>query len=213
MQLRSLCCAVPCVLVFASIASCKKDPISIVETQSKIEVPDSSLAGTNGGDAVIDIDDNDPADDYSINGALHEEVDFLELGGIAPSFDVWTGPRYQFNSSGIDINPNPSLCNEQYQVEVSDSPAFPAASTFSSGLITVDRDPTSGGAECYDEWTLPAAAWTALQAGGAGTRIYYRVTTQNAGGTNVRVSTSPGAGQWTVPVPYSVITANGLSDY
>ena len=176
--------------------------------------PSSCSGGTNGGDAVIDIDDNDPADDYSINGMLHEEVDFLELGGAAPSFHVWTGPRYQFNGSGAATFPNPSLCNEEYRVEVSDADTFPGGSTFNSGWVTVDRDPTTAGsAECYDEWTLPNAAWTSLQAGGDGTRIYFRVTTRFLGGGNERVSTEPGAGLWIVPPPYSVITSNGLSDY
>ncbi len=56
-------------------------------------------AGDTGADAVIDIDDNDTGDDLEIHGVDHPEVDFLELGGAAPTFHVWTGPRYRFDSS------------------------------------------------------------------------------------------------------------------
>ena len=80
--------------------------------------------------------------------------------------------------------------------------------------MTVPTDPTAGGTvQCYGTWTPTAAQWTALQAGGAGTRLYYRATTRNAVDANERISTQPGKGLWTVPPPYAVITVDGKSDY
>lgn len=91
---------------------------------------------------------------------------------------------------------------------------FPAASTIMSPFIDVDTDPTTAGTpECYGTFTPSAADWTTLQAGGAGTRIYYRARTRNAADANERLSTMPGKGLWTVPPPYAVITVDGMSDY
>jgi hypothetical protein len=171
--------------------------------------------GENGGDAVIDIDDNEPADDLTINGVLHPETDFLRLGGPAPIFQVWTGPRYKLDgASGASTANNPSPCNTKFMVEVSTDSTFPGASTINSGWITVDIDPTTAGSpEGFGTWTPTAAQWTTLQAGGAGTLIYYRVRTRDAADANDRLSTQPGNGLWTVPPPYAVITGDGRSDY
>lgn len=171
--------------------------------------------GENGGDAVVDIDDNDGADDLSINGVDHPEVDFLELGGPAPTFHVWTGPRYRLDGTGgaSTLN-NPAPCNTQFRVEVSTDPGFPAASTINSAWDTVDTDPTTAETpECYGTWTPTDDQWTTLQAGGALSRIYYRARTRDASDGNERLSTQPGSGLWTVPPPYAVITTNGQSDY
>ena len=174
----------------------------------------SCPSGTNGGDAVIDIDDNDTADDYPTNNETHAEVDFLELGGPAPSFHVWTGPRYQFDGTGAGTNPNPSLCNAQYRVEVHTDPTFPNPGMVQSGWKDVDRDPSTPNTECYAEWSPSVGQWNSLQSGGDGTRIYYRVKTRMSASVNERISTEPGAGLWTgVPPPYAVITSDGLSDY
>ena len=171
--------------------------------------------GENGGDAVVDIDDNEPADDLTINGVLHPETDFLRLGGPAPTFQVWTGPRYKLDgASGASTANNPSPCNTKFQVEVSTDPTFPGGSTINSGWIIVDNDPTTAGSpEGFGTWTPTAPQWTTLQAGGAGTLIYYRVRTRDAADANDRLSTQPGNGLWTVPPPYAVITGDGRSDY
>lgn len=176
--------------------------------------PTSCPGGENGGDAVIDIDDNDPADDLTIGGALHPEYDFLELGGPAPTFHVWTGPRYRLDGvGGAATFTNPAPCNEEFQVDVSTDAAFPGGSTFTSAWTAVDLDPgTAGSPECYGSWSPSGAQWAALQAGGAGTRIYYRARTRT-GGANLRSTETPGNGLWTVPPPYAVITSDGQSDY
>ena len=172
-------------------------------------------SGEFGGDAVIDIDDNDPTDDLTINGVLHPEVDFLKLGGPAPTFQVWTGPRYKLDGAdGASSLNNPSPCNAKFMVEVSTNPTFAASSTVNSGWIAVDTDPTTPATpEGFGTWSPDKAQWTRLQAGGAGTLIYYRVRTRDASDLNERISTQPGNGLWKVIPPYAALTADGRSDY
>ena len=106
---------------------------------------------------MIDVDDNETTDDLTINGVLHAETDFLRLAGPAPTFHVWTGPRYWLNGAGgASQLVNPAPCNARFRVEASTDPAFPAASTVSSAWINVDRDPTTAATpECYGTWTPP----------------------------------------------------------
>ena len=169
----------------------------------------------NGGDAVIDIDDNDPANDLTINGVLQPTFDFLKLGGVAPSLLVWTGPRYKLDGiGGASTFPNPASCNTKFRVEVSTDPGFPAIGTIMSPFTDVNLNPGMVGTpQCYGRYTLSPVDWATLQAGGAGTRIYYRARTRNSADANERLSTSPGNGLWTVPPPYAVITVDGKSDY
>ncbi len=190
-------------------------PYACIDGNAGTTDPAACPAADNGADAVVDIDDNDLADDLDTFGIDHWEHDFLELGGVAPTFHAWTGPRYRFNAAG-SARPvtATSLCNTKFQVEVSTSDTFPGGSTVNSGWIAVDTDPTTAGsAECYGTWQPDAAQWTTLQAGGAMSRIYYRVRTRDAADGNERLSTLPGNGLWTVPPPYALITADGMSDY
>jgi hypothetical protein len=189
-------------------------PYQCLDGQASTTEPMSCPSGENGGDAVIDIDDNDPADDLVLNEVTHREVDFLRLGGPVPTFHVWTGPRYRLNGGGgASTTANPAPCNGRFRVEVSTDPAFPAGSTITGAWQTVPRDPASAAPACYGAWTPSSAEWTTLQAGGGGSRIYYRARTQDAGGGNERLSTLPGNGLWSVPPPYAVITPTGQSDY
>jgi hypothetical protein len=166
----------------------------------------------DGADAVIDIDDNDPANDITINGVSHPTYDFLKAGGVPPIFHVWTGLRYNFDVNGAATLNNPSPCNKKFNVEVSNDPSFPGASTITSGWTNVDLNPTTANSpECYGTWAPSNADWQTLQAGG--NRIYYRARTRDAMNGNERLSTTPGNGLWTVPPPYAVITADGKSDY
>ena len=175
--------------------------------------PTSCPAGVNGGDAVIDIDDNDTTNDLVLNGVTHPVVDFLKFNGAVPTFHVWTGPRYRLKGAGGGATfSNPAPCNPRFRVEVSTDPAFAAASTVTSAWKTVSRNPSSAGAQCYGTWTPTTDQWTTLQAGGTGTLIYYRARTQNSSGGNERLSTLPGNGVWSAPAPYAVITATGQPD-
>jgi len=171
--------------------------------------------GDTGGDAVIDVDDLDAADDPEIRGVVHRETDFLELGGPAPLFHVWTGPRYRFEADGEAATlTDASLCNAEFQVEASLDPSFPEAATVTSPWIGVDRDPVSEDTpECYGTWQPSDADWETLQADGLLSRLYYRARTRDESGGNVRLSTEPGNGLRSVTPPYAVLTADGRSDY
>lgn len=168
-------------------------------------------SGENGGDAVIDIDDNDPGDDFFINNVEHPEFDFLELGSPdAPIFHVWTGPRYRFSADGSSTFNNPTPCNKQFRVEVSNDPDF--QDTTMSPWMNVDTNPqTPQSPECYGTWQPNSQQWQALQEGGD--RVYYRARTRMPGNQNIRLSTTPGAGMFDVPPPYGMITEDGQSDY
>jgi hypothetical protein len=75
-----------------------------------------------------------------------------------------------------------------------------------SGFLTVDRDPSTPAPECYGTWTPSPLQWVPLS---SGSRLYYRVRTQSAGGGNTRISTLPGNGLYTFPPPYAILNATG----
>jgi hypothetical protein len=165
----------------------------------------SCAPGGSAGDAVVDIDDNDPSDDLTVDGVAHPERDFLRLGDTT-TFLVWTGPRYRFlaDESADEAAPQ---CNTEFKVEVSTDPGFPPAQTRTSNWLPVPAG------QCFATWPLGAADWQALQSGDALSRIYYRARTRDAAG-NERISTEPAGGLWgTVPPAYAVITPDGKSDY
>lgn len=166
-------------------------------------------AGENGGAAVVDIDDADPGDDITVEGAPHlalPEWDYLERGGAPPVFHAWTGPSYRFDGTGDATFSDPAPCNTQFQVEVANDDAFSVNFT-TSGFQVVDVDPTDAAApECYGTWVIPAADWAVLD---DADRLFYRVRTRDAGGLNEKLSTSPGNGLFTVPPPYAVINPTG----
>jgi hypothetical protein len=188
-------------------------PYQCLDGNARTTDPTSCPTGENGGDAVIDIDDNDTVDDLRVNNVVHPEVDYLRPSGAAPTFHVWTGPRYRLSGAdGSSTLTNPSPCNSRFQVEVSTDPTFPSGATIDSAFIPVDVDPTTTtSSECYGTWTPTTAEWMRLrrQTG----LIYYRATTTDAAGGNSRLSTTPGNGLWTVPPAYAVITGNGRSDH
>jgi hypothetical protein len=166
--------------------------------------------GENGGEAVVDIDDNDLSDDLTVDGIAHPETDFLKLGGDAPTFHVWTGPRYRF--AGAEARPvtGRAPCHAKFMVEAANDPTFPRATTMDSGWVEVDRDTaTPDSPECYGTWTPSAAQWAALQAAGASTHVYYRARTRDAADGNERLSTEPAGGLWHIPPPFAVITTTG----
>jgi hypothetical protein len=177
-------------------------PHQCLDGRAATKDPTACPSGENGADAVVDVDDNDPADDPVLDGVRHPEVDAL--------------PRYRLKGAhGAHTVTNPAPCNGRFRVEVSTDPAFPAGSaTVGGAWRTVNRNPNSTTLPaCYGEWTPASADWMRLQAGGAGSRIYYRARTQDAGGANERLSTLPGNGLWTVPPPYAVLTATGQPEY
>ncbi|MGH7392953.1 MAG: hypothetical protein ACREM3_26385, partial [Candidatus Rokuibacteriota bacterium] len=135
-----------------------------------------AAGGENGGDAVVDVDDNDTTDDVTIDGITHREVDYVRRAGGPPTFQVWTGPRHKFDASGAARNftpstATPSPCNTLFQVEAASDEAF------TTNLVTSGFMPVSATAapQCFDTWTLPAAAWNTLKGTAGDTKIFYRV--------------------------------------
>jgi hypothetical protein len=190
-------------------------PYQCLDGHTQTKDPLSCPSGKNGGDAVIDVDDTDTSDDPVVNGVLHPERDFLKLGGPAPTFQVWTGPRYRLDGpNGGNTRRSPAPCNARFSVEVSTDLAFPVEATVASAWQTVSRTSSATSPPpCFGTWTPEPPQWTALQAGGAGSRVYYRARTQTTAGGNERLSTQPGNGLRTLPPPYAVITATGRPDY
>jgi len=170
--------------------------------------------GENGGDAVIDIKDNDPSDDYSFAGVAHPEEDYLGMIGPAPTFQVWTGPRYRLDVvNKVATFNNPAPCNTRFRVEVSTSQNFTSVATIKSPWINVDTDPTTPSSpECYGTWTPSAPEWNVLQSNSPLTLLYYRAITNHSATKNRRVSTRPGK-LWRVPPPYAVLTLDGKAEY
>lgn len=91
-------------------------------------------------------------------------------------------------------------------MEVANDDGF-AVNLTDSGWTTVNRNPANPN-HCYGVWTLPPPAWDTLD---DGDRIYYRVTTRDAAGGHVRLSTNPGNGLFAAPPPppYAVVNAAG----
>jgi hypothetical protein len=165
--------------------------------------------GEMGGDAIVDVFDNDAGDDNLIDQILHPEVDYAQRGDGPPTFRVWTGPRYKFNAAGKASSFAPSAatpapCHTQFQVEVSDTDTF--GTLVSSGWRTVSATDQP---ECYGTWTPEAADWIGLGGVAGDVKVYYRVRTRDAAGLNEKISTQPGSASYDVPVAYLVVNDAG----
>ena len=164
--------------------------------------------GEDGGDAVLDVDDDVVGDDPVLDGVRHPEHDYLQRNGtVPPVYHVWTGPRYVFAGDAIATGTSAAPCHRSFQVELSTDPSFPPATTTTSGWIDVSDDPAKDHA-CYGRWS-PVEAWPVLAAGAENSRIYHRARTRRVAGGAERLSTLPAGGTWSVPPPYAVLTATG----
>jgi len=159
---------------------------------------DPCVDGDSGGDAIIDVTDNDCDDDRitrgtgnpcnlsTVLGVLHQERDYLKPGFATPGFHVWTGPRYVFtNSSPYEAQFSPPqdvlsgigtapICNNMLMIEVAEDEAFTQILTTSGWLETFPFRP------CYCNWVLTSAEWDTITQkleADQKNRIYYRVTT------------------------------------
>lgn len=177
--------------------------------------------GESGGDAVIQVDDNDPNDDIPDpdGGFVHPEWDYLKRDGWPPSFRIWTGPRYVFDSDGQAQLPEKTgrqaPCNTHFEIEVSDqvdSMGNLTGTVKNSGELKVEVAPQRNSSTlCYGVWTIPQTDWDALD---DGERIYYKVKTWSLDAKsgkviNERDSTKPGNGLFRVTPPYAVVTNTG----
>lgn len=136
-------------------------------------------------DAVIDIDD-----------------DYLNRNDVAgPTFTVWTGRDYTFNTNGSVNTTNPPF-NTRFEIEVANNATFTmnlVSSGVQSGVIA--------GAGGTATWALPTANWNTLK---GQNHLYYRVHTRDASGGYQRTSSNPGNGFLTnVPTAYAVINETG----
>ncbi len=136
-------------------------------------------------EAVIDIDE-----------------DFLNRNSATgPTFTIWTGRHYTFNASGAVNTTNPPF-NTRYTIEVANDANF-TVNLVSSGVQTNVVTGSGGTAT----WTLPAADWNTLR---AQDELYYRITTTNNTGGNVRTSANPGNSFLTnVPPGRAVVNETG----
>jgi hypothetical protein len=136
-------------------------------------------------DAVIDIGD-----------------DYIARSGTGPTFTVWTGRDYQFNpTTGASVNAN--VFNTRFTIEAANDPTFTTnlvSSGVQAGVLVTQSVPSA-------TWTMPAAAWNTVKSGDF---LYYRVTTTDDAGGNVRSSLAPGNGFLaSVPAPRAVINESG----
>jgi hypothetical protein len=136
-------------------------------------------------DAVIDIDD-----------------DFLNRNdATGPTFTIHTGKDYTFTAGGSANTSSPPF-NTRFTIEVANDEAF-TVNLISSGVQTG----VVAGAGGVGTWTLTAADWNTLK---AQDEIFYRVTTTDNSGGNVRTSANPGNGFLTgVPPGRAVINETG----
>jgi hypothetical protein len=136
-------------------------------------------------DAIVDIDD-----------------DYLDRGSAAgPTFTIWTGRDYQFNGNTV-VTAN--AYNTRFEVEVASDPDF-SVNLVSSGILAGVAVSPEG--VPMATWTLPAGNWNTLK---SEDYLYYRVTTTDNAGGNVRSSEDPGNGFLTgVPAARAVINDSG----
>ncbi len=165
-------------------------PIECLDGKAGTKHPHCPAADT-AVDAVIEIDDRDPAG-YP---AGDPEVDYLKKAGPPPGFRIWTGPHYRFTGAGAADTTAP-LCGQTYEVEAASDAKF-TLNLWKSGVRST--------ATCQADVVLDPAAWNVLR---NQNRLFYRVTTKDQQGTT-RVSTAPGAGTFPIEPPFAAINASG----
>jgi len=122
-----------------------------------------------------------------------------------PVFTVWTGDDYTFSGSTV-VTTGTLPFNTQFQFEVANDEAFTVNHITSAWLGGVAS--AAGGTASY---ALPLADWNTLK---AGNDLFYRITTQDAAGGNLRYSWKPGNNflGTDVPVGRAAINGTGTKD-
>ena len=137
-------------------------------------------------DAVIDIND-----DYLARGSA-----------TGPTFTVWTGRNYEFNADESVSTTN--NFNTKFTVEVANDAAF-TVNHVSSGVQAGVANSPAGVPTAT--WTLPTSDWNNLK---TGSQLFYKVTTTDNVGGNLRSSLAPGnAFIVSVNVPSATINESG----
>jgi len=138
-------------------------------------------------DAIIDINDS-----------------YLDrTSATGPIFSVWTGRDFTFSGSTVNTSTQPF--NTQYMIEVAND------ETFTTNLISTGwLSGVVAGAGGAATWNMPGSDWNTLK---SGDYIFYRVTTKDATGGNIRQSWNPGGGFLSgVPVGKAAINGTGNKD-
>jgi hypothetical protein len=131
-------------------------------------------------DAVIDVDD-----DWLASSAAN-----------GPTFTIFPGRDFQLvGTNAVAAN----VFNTDYEVEVANDAAFTVNRVTSGNQTNVA---VSAEGVPMASWSLPAADWNTLR---TGTRLYYRVTTRDGAGGNVRTSARPGNGFYENQPPASAV--------
>ena len=135
-------------------------------------------------DAIIDID--------------HSYLNRTSATG--PVFTIWTGEDYTFSGNNV-VTTGTLPFNTQFMVEVANDEAFTVnlkSSGWLGGVISAAGGTVS--------WTLPPADWTTLK---VADNLFYRVTTKDGGGGNIRQSWKPGNNFLGADVPVGKAAING----
>lgn len=144
----------------------------------------------SGADAVVDVE---PGKDY------------LTRTAGPPTFHIWTGPLYKFNTTGLSSLATPS-CNTAFEVEISTDKTFNPANPAHKKTSTVSgvwRTATG----CHATWRPDQSDWNALIGATARTLVYYHVKTRNSAGSELRDSNRPAKGLFgDVDPPYLVVS-------
>lgn len=128
--------------------------------------------------------------------------DYLAATGPAPSFSVWTGRDFTFTGTTATAA---TVYNTRYEVEVSNDPSFTVGVVSSgerSDVSVVNGVPTA-------TWQMSEAEWDSLN---DQHDLYYRLTTWDDSGANVRTSTHWLAEAVEVPVHRAVVNTTGTMD-
>ena len=135
-------------------------------------------------DAIVDID--------------HSYLNRASAAG--PVFTVWTGDDYTFSGSNV-VTGGILPFNTEYQFEVANDEAFTMnhiTSAWLGGVVSA-----AGGTVTY---AMPVADWNTLK---SGSDLFYKVTTRDAAGGNLRSSLQPGNNFLAVNVPSGRAAING----
>jgi hypothetical protein len=117
-----------------------------------------------------------------------------------PVFTVWTGDDYTFSANNV-VTTGTLPFNTQFQIELANDGVFTINHITTAWLGGVSS--VAGGTTT---WSLPVADWNTLK---AGTDLYYRVTTKDGGGINIRNSWQPGNNFLGADVPVGRAAING----
>jgi hypothetical protein len=157
-----------------------------------------AVKGTSRADAIVDVDDGDPADGTVRFGVRYQDDDVVTYG-TTPRFRVWTGPKVEFQATGAASNMAIPDCNDRFEVHYRYRPLGTVAWTPLAWAVAV---PARAATDCYaDADMVGAPLWPAPSATAPMIEVQYRVTTWREGARpqTERSSVKPGNDLWSRP--------------